>query len=110
MSHKGAKVTWHPDTPREHLASTKATIATCHRCGTPTLTALDTGITARVDAQPLDTPHAEIAALLEGRETFTRTPGGQLIRRTAERIHSGWLKGTIHAAHKCTRNEQEALF
>lgn len=89
-----------------HLISTTATETTCPRCHTPLLVALDDGLPARVDAQPLPDRAAEIAALLDNRWTYTRTHYGQLIHRDATRIAARTLQGTIHAEHKCEGPEQ----
>ncbi|MEU5549224.1 hypothetical protein ABZ738_05595 [Micromonospora sp. NPDC047793] len=85
-----------------HLISTTATPGTCPRCRRPVITALDDGIPARVDATPLPDRQAEIAALLEGRWTYTHTTNRHLIHRDAARITANTLTGTIHAEHKCT--------
>lgn len=84
-----------------HFQSTRATEARCPRCRLPILTAHDEGIRVRVDLDPLPTPAAEIAALLEGRHTYTRLGNGHLVYRDAPRITGGTLRGPIHADHKC---------
>lgn len=87
----------------KHFISTTAEPATCPRCDTAILVALDEGLDARADPAPLDQA-AEVDALLTGRRTYTRTPGGQLVERTADRISGGSLRGTVHAEHRCTPN------
>lgn len=84
-----------------HLASTTADDAECPRCHKPILTALDEGLTAHVDATPLPDRQAEIAALIEGRWTYTLTTYRQLIHRNAQRITADTMRGTIHAEHRC---------
>lgn len=84
-----------------HFASTPATDTTCPRCRANLLTALDEGLRARVDATPLADRQAEIAALLQGRWTYTRIANGQLVHRDAPRIAAGALRGPTHAEHKC---------
>lgn len=85
----------------DHFASTPAAISTCPRCQTPTLAALDEGLTARVDFVPLPDTQAEIAALLEGRNTYTRLGNNHLVHRDAHRIAARTLTGPTHAEHKC---------
>lgn len=82
--------------------STTATDTRCPACRAQTLTALDEGIPARVDAAPLPDRQAEIAALLNGQATYVLTTNRQLIHRDAERITANTLHGTIHAEHKCS--------
>lgn len=94
---------------RVHLVSTTATEQPCPRCRRATLTALDEGLPARVDATPLHDRTAEIAALLQGRWTFTYTANRQLIHRDATRITDNHLRGTVHAAHKCVGYEQTTI-
>jgi hypothetical protein len=86
----------------QHFISTVTTESRCPRCHTPLLTALDEGVTARVNAAPLPDRAAEIAALLDGRWTYILTANKHLVLRDANRIASGTLRGTIHAEHKCT--------
>lgn len=85
-----------------HFASTTATDSHCQRCQGPILTALDEGITARVDARPLPNPAAEVAALLDNRRTFVLTANRLLIYRDASRIAGGKQRGSIHAEHRCS--------
>lgn len=84
-----------------HLVSTTAAEARCDRCRRPLLVALDEGLTARVDATPLPDHSAELAALIEGRWTYTRIHG-QLIHRTAPRITANPI-GSVHAEHRCPK-------
>jgi hypothetical protein len=84
-----------------HLVSTATTETRCPRCHTATLTALDEGLTARVDLAPLPTREAEIAALLQGHWTYIHTANRHLVYRDAGRITANSLRGTIHAEHKC---------
>ncbi|MDG4799030.1 hypothetical protein [Micromonospora sp. WMMD980] len=84
-----------------HLISTVATEHRCDRCRAPIITAHDDGIPARVDTAPLPDRQAEIAALLDGKWTYTLTLNRHLIHRDAERITANNLTGTIHAEHKC---------
>lgn len=94
---------------RRHLISTTATDRTCPRCHAPILTALDEGLPATIDREPIAAT-TEVAILLTGRRTYTKTHGGQLIHRTPERIRGGWLRGgTIHAEHKCDQPPSEQL-
>lgn len=86
----------------QHFISTVAAEATCPRCRARTLTALDEGIPARVDATPLPDRQAEIAALLNGQWTYVLTNNKHLAIRDASRITGNSLRGTIHAEHKCT--------
>jgi len=69
----------------QHFVSTPAAETTCPRCRAQLLTALDEGLRATVDADPLD-PAAEIAALLAGKWTYTLTSNRHLVHRTPERI------------------------
>lgn len=92
-----------------HFASTTATEQTCPRCKARLLVALDEGLTARADAAPLTDPAAEIAALLDGRWTYTYTAFGHLVHRDATRIKANTIRGTIHAQHRCTGNVQLTL-
>lgn len=86
-----------------HLVSTAATEDTCHRCRRPVLVALAEGLPTKVDPAPLD--HAgEIAALIQGRWTYTLTRTRDLIHRDADRI--GTLAGTIHTQHICPRRSR----
>ncbi|MBM0274121.1 hypothetical protein [Micromonospora tarensis] len=73
----------------------------CPRCHAPTLTALDEGIPARVNATPLPNRQAEIDALIQGLMTYTHTNNRHLVYRTPERITANTLRGTIHAEHHC---------
>jgi hypothetical protein len=91
-----------------HLISTPATAQTCPRCGAPILTALDEGIPARVDQDPVDNA-GEISAILDGRWTFVLTQFRHLVHRDAHRITAGKPRGTIHAEHHCTRNIQTTI-
>jgi hypothetical protein len=92
-----------------HLASTVATETRCPRCHAPLLAALDEGLHAQVDIKPLADPQAEIAALMQGRWTYTHTHWGHLVHRDATRIAGNTLRGPIHAEHRCQRNEQLTL-
>ena len=89
-----------------HFISTPAQLTTCPRCKLPILTAHDEGLRVRVDLIPLPDRQAEIAALLEGRWTYTRTRNGHLVHRDATRIAAGTITGPIHADHKCVGPEQ----
>lgn len=87
----------------EHLVTTIAKQQRCHRCRAPILTALDEGLTARVDATPLRNRDAEIAALLDNRRTYNYTSYGHLYYRDEWRIAASIPPGTaIHAEHKCS--------
>ena|SRR5687767_13343368 len=90
-----------------HFVSTVATPSRCPRCRTPILTALDEGLTARVDLAPLRDRQAEIAALLTGRRTYNRLNIGHLVYRDATRIAGNSLAGTVHAEHQCDRQPQQ---
>lgn len=94
---------------RGHFISTTARNTTCPTCRAHTLTAHDEGLPATVDATPIPATD-EIAALLAGKRTYTKTRGGQLIHRQAGRIRGGWLKGDIHAEHKCTPQPEQLTF
>ncbi|MFI6228905.1 hypothetical protein ACIBCR_16500 [Micromonospora echinospora] len=85
-----------------HLISTVATESRCPRCRAATLTALDDGIPARVNATPLPDRQAEITALLDGRLTYVLTTNRHLLHRDGSRIAANTLRGTVHAEHKCT--------
>lgn len=86
-----------------HFICTPAKLTACPRCRLPIITAHDEGLRVRADLVPLpDTPQAEIAALLEGRATYTRLINGELVTRSAERIAARTLNGPIHADHRCT--------
>jgi hypothetical protein len=82
-----------------HFISTTARTATCPGCGAPILVAIDAGLPAHVNTQPIS-PHDEAAVLLTGAWTYTHTKAGHLILRTATHIRAGML-GTIHAQHQC---------
>lgn len=82
-----------------HLVSTAAVGKPCPGCATPILTALDEGLAAAVDAQPITA--TEIAILLTGRRTYTLHANNGLTYRDAGRIAGGHLHGTIHAEHRC---------
>lgn len=84
-----------------HFISTPATLSTCPRCRLPTITAHDEGIPVRADLLPLPDRRAEIAALLQGRTTYTRASNSHLITRVAERIAADTIAGPIHAEHRC---------
>ncbi|GIJ51298.1 hypothetical protein Val02_81840 [Virgisporangium aliadipatigenens] len=91
-----------------HLISTDATRTSC-RCGAVVLVAVDEGLAVRADADPIP-PTAEIAALVDGRWTYTHA-GGQLIYRDAARIRSNTPAGCIHREHRCIKKpEQLDLF
>jgi hypothetical protein len=92
----------------EYLQSTPAKPTACSRCDAALLAALDEGVRARVDAEPID-PADEVNVLLDGRRTYTLTPGGWLYQREVDHIRSDKNRGQIHAEHKCTKNE-ETLF
>lgn len=100
----------------DHLVTTRAKPATCHRCQEPILIGLADGLTARVDDTPLADRNAEIAALLLGLCTYTRFSNNELAYRDAGRIREHQKRDPrlpprdIHAEHKCTRPEQETLF
>lgn len=85
-----------------HLISTRSSGHPCHRCGSPVFTAWAEGLHVTADADPLDRP-GEVAALLAGRWTYSRTPGGELVHRDAGRITGGSVPGQIHAEHRCSR-------
>lgn len=91
-----------------HLVSTTVQPATCPRCRRQILVALDEGLPARVDPAPI-TPAEEIAALLTGRWTYTRTRQGDLIHRDAGRIR-GHPPGDIHIEHRCEKPRQASLW
>jgi hypothetical protein len=93
----------------KHLISTTATDTHCPRCHAPVITALDSGLTARVDRVPLPDAQAEIAVLLDNRRTYTLTRYHHLIHRDPGHIANGTLNGTTHAEHKCAHNEQLQL-
>lgn len=82
----------------EYLISTDVEPGTCRRCGAHLLVAHVEGLTARVDAHPIN-PTQEIAALLAGKWTYTHD-WKQLFYRDAPRIRSG-DPGPIHAEHRC---------
>jgi hypothetical protein len=84
-----------------HLITTRSTQDPCPRCGAPVYTGWAEGLHATVDTEPLD-PANEVAALITGRWTYTRTPGGELVHRDAGRITGGSVPGTVHAQHRCT--------
>ena len=84
-----------------YFVSTAALESRCPRCRTPILTALDEGLTARVDLTPLPDRRAEIDALLTGRWTYVRTRDRHLIYRDSHRIIAGTPRGPIHGEHKC---------
>lgn len=100
----------------DHLVTTRARPATCHRCQDPILIALAEGLTVRVNATPLADRNAEITALLSGLRTYTCFSNGELAYRDADRIRDHQKRDPrlapheIHAEHKCTRPEQETLF
>lgn len=100
----------------DHLVTTRARTATCHRCQDPILIGLAEGLTARVDATPLPDHDAEIAALLAGLRTYTKFANNELAYRDAGRIREHQKRNPrlaprpIHAEHKCTRPEQQTLF
>ncbi|MER5703494.1 hypothetical protein ABT023_16335 [Micromonospora sp. NPDC002296] len=89
-----------------HFISTPAALATCPRCRLPIITAHDEGIRVRVDLVPLPDQAAEIAALLQGRTTYTRLRNGHLVTRDAPRIAARTLTGPTHADHRCTGPKQ----
>lgn len=93
----------------DHLVSTPAKDTQCPRCQAPLLEALDEGLRARVDTQPLD-PGDEIGVLMAGLWTYTLTANGHLVHRDAGRIESGSPRGTIHAQHRCRGFIQETIF
>jgi hypothetical protein len=84
-----------------HFVSTAATEKPCPRCRTAVLIALDEGVPARADAQPLADRQAEIAAILNGLWTYTLIGNRELVHRDASRIQDRTLRGTVHAEHKC---------
>lgn len=85
-----------------HLITTEASPATCPRCGGTVLRGIAEGVTAVVDAEPID-PGGEVAALLTGAWTFTLSGTRELIHRDAGRIRGGHLRGSIHVQHPCRR-------
>lgn len=96
----------------DHLVTTRATPTTCRRCEGQLLVGLAEGITARVDAEPLTGRAGELAALTEGRITYTRFRNGELVERTPGRITDPFLllRGPIHASHQCPGKPQGELF
>ncbi len=86
----------------QHLITTTAEPSTCPRCRQPILFALDEGLPARVDVQPIAQAD-EPAVLLSGRWTYTRLRLGDLAHRDADRIR-GNPPGPIHAQHHCRRS------
>lgn len=82
-----------------HLISTTAAGKPCPGCTAPILTALDEGLTATVDAEPITGPEVQI--LITGRRTYTLHANNELTYRDAGRIIGGHLRGTIHAEHRC---------
>jgi len=88
-----------------HFVNTPAELATCPRCGMPTLRALDEGIPATVDLLPLPGGlPAEVAAIASGRRTYARLLNGQLAYRDQSRLADNHLASNIHAQHDCTRS------
>lgn len=86
-----------------HMASTVAEVTTCGNCAQPILTALDAGLLARVDGYPTDRA-GELRALVAGLTTYTRTTGGHLIERDADRIGRPLDPDhTIHTEHRCQK-------
>lgn len=90
----------------EHLISTTTTDQTC-QCGAHILVALDSGIRAQVDATPLQDRAAELAALIEGRWTYTHVHAGYLVHRTASEITAPALTGPVHRDHRCRPRPQQ---
>lgn len=85
-----------------HLVSTAAVVKSCPGCGTPVLKALDEGLTAIADAQPI--PGTEVETLLTGLRTYTYSANKLLTHRDADRITAGNMRGTIHAQHRCPQS------
>jgi hypothetical protein len=83
----------------QHFISTTARPTTCPGCGASILAAIDAGLPAHVNTQPLPPAH-EPAVLLTGAWTYTHTKAGHLIHRTATHIRAD-TAGTIHAQHQC---------
>ncbi len=93
-----------------HFVSTTATESRCRHCRRPTLTALDEGQPAHVDATPLPDRQAEINALLNNRRTYTHTTYGQLHYRDENKLRNPTTPGArIHAEHKCVGTKQLTL-
>lgn len=89
--------------------STHTTETRCPRCRAALLTAIDEGMPATVNAEPLADRAAEVAALLDGRRTYVHTERRLLVYRNATRIRGNTIPGTIHAEHKCTGPQQLLL-
>lgn len=84
----------------QHLISTRAKADTCPVCKTSTLIAHSEGLRVRVDITPINPPE-ELAALAEGRTTYTLIMAGELVARDRHRIRDPHLHGTTHRQHRC---------
>ena len=85
----------------QHLVTTPAVAAICHRCRGIVLTGLAEGIRTTVDLTPLNSA-GEIHALLAGLWTYTLLKSG-LVHRDAGRIAGTSLhgKGPVLGDHRC---------
>jgi hypothetical protein len=88
----------------QHLISTRASGGTCAACKTSTLVAYCEGLRVRVDVTPIDAT-GEVAALAEGRATYTLIMAGELVHRDQFRIQDPHLAGTVHRQHRCPADQ-----
>jgi hypothetical protein len=88
------------------FTNTVAKIRPCSRCGRLVLDALDEGMRAVADREPL---RSELPALAANLRTYSYTPGGMLVERTPERILSTRILGSLHAQHVCQHNPRVSV-
>lgn len=86
----------------QHLASRPAVLAACPACGAQVIAATAAGFAVAADPRPL-TIHAEIAARLQGRETFDVIPWDMRLFLEYRGLHRITLARShaVIAAHPC---------
>lgn len=82
------------------MITTTPSLITCRRCHTPVLAATVGGLDRHVDTATLNDV-GELAALVEGRATFTLAAEDYLARRTVHHIAAGPARRPVLAEHNC---------
>lgn len=83
-----------------HLITTAPSLTVCRWCNRPVLAATISGVDRYVDTATLNDT-GELAALVEGRSTFTLVAEDYLVRRTVHAIAAGAPRKPVLAEHAC---------
>lgn len=87
--------------PGPFLITTSPSLITCRRCNRPVLAATVGGLDRHVDTATLNDV-GELAALVEGRATYSLVAEDYLSRRSVHDIAAGPAKRPVLAEHSCT--------